>query len=115
MSQYLKRRSPLIKKMSIEKRIEICRAATLVSIWGVSTLFQQGEVGDLFYIILSGEVKVFVTVDNYVTDKYGISRVSKKIELVNVLVEGKNNIYMYIFNKGIFLRRVVVFFIHSNI
>ena len=60
VAQYLFRRIPFFQKFNMEQLIELCRVAETVSVWGRSILFKQGQLGQAFYVILSGTVEVWV-------------------------------------------------------
>jgi len=60
VSAYLERRNHFFQKFTADQRIELCRVSELISIYGRTTLFKQWQVGQAFYVILSGTVDVFV-------------------------------------------------------
>jgi CRP-like cAMP-binding protein len=64
VASYLYRRIPFFQKFSMQQLIELCRVADSITIWGRSILFKQGQMGQAFYVILTGTVEVWVTSDN---------------------------------------------------
>eukprot|EP00981_Chlorochromonas_danica_P006869 scaffold1498_cov180-Ochromonas_danica.AAC.20 len=60
VAAYLYRRVPFFQKFTMQHVVELCRVAETVTIWGRSVLFKQGQIGQAFYVILSGTVEVWV-------------------------------------------------------
>jgi CRP-like cAMP-binding protein len=60
VAAYLFRRIPFFQKFSMQQLVELCRVAETLTIWGKSILFKQGEIGQAFYVILTGTVEVWV-------------------------------------------------------
>ena len=60
VSEYLSSRIPFFQKFDLDNRIELIRMCELVKVWGKTTLFEQGDQGQAFYIILTGSVEIFV-------------------------------------------------------
>lgn len=58
VAEYLSSHIPFFQKFDLDNRIELIRMCELVKIWGKTTLFEQGDNGQAFYIILSGSVEV---------------------------------------------------------
>ena len=49
-----------LQKFTYEQQIELFRVCDYCTLWGKTTLFKQGEIGQAFYIVISGHVDVFV-------------------------------------------------------
>lgn len=64
VASYLYRRIPFFQKFPMPHLIELCRVADSITIWGRSILFKQGQIGQAFYVILTGTVEVWVQ-DNH--------------------------------------------------
>eukprot|EP01038_Epipyxis_sp_PR26KG_P005674 gene5674-7832_t len=64
VASYLSRRIQFFQKFSTEQLIELCRVAETLSLWGRSILFKQGQIGQAFYVILTGNVEVWVDNSN---------------------------------------------------
>jgi CRP-like cAMP-binding protein len=60
VASYLYRRIPFFQKFSMPHLIELCRVADSITIRGRSILFKQGQIGQAFYVILTGTVEVWV-------------------------------------------------------
>ena len=60
VAEYLSSHIPFFQKFDLENRIELIRMCELVKIWGRTTLFEQGDIGQAFYIILTGSVHVMI-------------------------------------------------------
>lgn len=60
VATYLKTRISFFAKFSTEQQNELCRIAESVSFWERQVLFKQGQVGQAFYIVLTGTVEVYV-------------------------------------------------------
>lgn len=86
VAAYLERRNHFFQKFTADQRLELCRVSELISIYGRTTLFKQGQIGQAFYVILSG------TVDVYVNNIGGLdesaNRTGSEGLLVNTLVSG---------------------------
>ena len=80
IAEYLSMHIPFFQKFDMDQRVELCRMCELVKVWGKTTLFEQGDKGQAFYIILSGSVNVMVNS----TDSEGHSG----LNLVNTLHAG---------------------------
>ena len=59
-AKYLKHRIPFFEKFTVDQQQELCRIAETVALRDKKILFKQGQVGQAFYIVLSGGVDVFV-------------------------------------------------------
>lgn len=57
---YLHRNVEFFLKFKIPQIVELCRVAETVTIQGHNILFRQGQVGQAFYVVLGGEVEVWV-------------------------------------------------------
>ena len=57
---YLERRIPFFQRFSSDQRLELCRVIDAISFWGKSLIFKQGSIGQAFYIILTGNVDIYV-------------------------------------------------------
>lgn len=71
VANYLERKVPFFQKFQLDQRLELCRVAETISIWGRSILFKQGSIGQAFYVILTGSVDIFVLSGNnaaYIND-----------------------------------------------
>jgi CRP-like cAMP-binding protein len=64
VAEYLSLRIPFFQKFDLDNRIELIRMCELVKIWGKTTLFEQGDPGQAFYIILTGSVDVMISEAN---------------------------------------------------
>ena len=60
VAEYLSSHIPFFQKFDLENRIELIRMCELVKIWGKTTIFEQGDQGQAFYVILTGSVDVIV-------------------------------------------------------
>ena len=67
VASYLYRRIPFFQKFAMHHLIELCRVADSITIWGRSILFKQGQIGQAFYVILTGTVEVWVQDPNNIT------------------------------------------------
>ena len=86
VAAFLERRNHFFQKCTAEQRLELCRVSELICIYGRNTLFKQGQIGQAFYVILSGTVDVYVnSVD--ATDSNALKTGADGI-LVNTLVSG---------------------------
>lgn len=54
-------RVQFLQKFTYEQQIELFRVCDFVTLWGKTTLFKQGTIGEAFYIVVSGHVNVLVT------------------------------------------------------
>lgn len=88
MAQYLKIQVPFFKRFTTEQRVEICRVSELVTLWGLSVLFKQGDIGEAFYVVLSGTVNILIEVHHTTVDERGCSHTDVRTEMVNSLNEG---------------------------
>lgn len=61
ISSYLGRRIAFFEKLDNSQRLEVCRVAEILPVWGKSVLFKQGSMGQAFYIILTGSVDIYVS------------------------------------------------------
>ena len=57
---YFKKKITFFQKFTTDQQTELARVAEMVSIWGQQVLFKQGQIGSCFYIILTGNVEVYV-------------------------------------------------------
>jgi len=57
---YLHSNIPFFIRFTLPQIVELCRVAETVSIQGHNILFRQGQTGQAFYVILGGEVEVWV-------------------------------------------------------
>lgn len=57
---YFKKKVAFFQKFTTDQQTELARVAEIVSIWGQQVLFKQGQIGSCFYIILTGNVEVYV-------------------------------------------------------
>lgn len=57
---YLHRNIPYFINLTLPQIVELCRVAETTTIQGHNILFRQGQIGQAFYVVLSGEVEVWV-------------------------------------------------------
>lgn len=60
VATFLKTRIAFFGKFSTDQQNELCRITESVSFWERQVLFKQGQVGQAFYIVLTGTVEVYV-------------------------------------------------------
>jgi CRP-like cAMP-binding protein len=60
ISSYLGRKITFFEKLDYNQRLEVCRVAEILPVWGKSILYKQGSIGQAFYIILTGSVEIYV-------------------------------------------------------
>ena len=90
VSSYLRKNVTFFKQFTHEQRLEICRMAELVVIFGKTILFKQGDIGQAFYVILTGSVSVLVNVaKNSLIDSTS-DTTDVKAEFINELYEGQS-------------------------
>lgn len=90
VSAYLERRNNFFQKFTADQRLELCRVSELISIYGRTTLFKQGQVGQAFYIILSGSVDIFVNSIAMEDAHHGTLKTGSDGTLVASLVSGSS-------------------------
>lgn len=64
VASHLYRRIPFFQKFDSQQLIELCRVAETVSLWNRSILFKQGQIGQAFYVVLTGSVEVWAQDNN---------------------------------------------------
>lgn len=63
-ASYLYRKVEFFSKLSMQQVVEVCRVAEILTIWGRNLVCKQGEVGPVFYAVLTGSVEVWVSKDD---------------------------------------------------
>ncbi len=61
VAYYLEKRVAYFKKFTPKQQIELSRVCELISIFGRNILFKQGQIGQAFYILMSGTCDVIVS------------------------------------------------------
>ena len=61
VAYYLDKRVAYFKKFDGKTQVELSRCCELVSIYGRNILFKQGQIGQAFYILMSGTCDVIVS------------------------------------------------------
>ena len=61
VAYYLDKRVAYFKKFDEKTQIELARCCELISIYGRNILFKQGQIGQAFYILMSGTCDVIVS------------------------------------------------------